>query len=82
MKSGDWVIMRYGISFGLYYILNVTDEIVTWCSPKWLVSSAQFSTESEFQSRSPIVVGNTKRRWWRKYMPWRDLICPFRIFHF
>lgn len=36
-----------------------------------------FGMASEFEPHV-VYLGKTKRRRWWRFMPWRDLICPFK----
>lgn len=74
-QVGEWYVMQYGNFNLLFYVLDVTNENVTLGTPIWLVSSAITISLDHFQIAA--YIGKGKRRWWWKYMPWKDLHMPF-----
>ena len=76
-QVGDWYYIRYGFSPMLVYVSNVFDDGLIWGSPKWLVSSSEHMSISEFNENCVAFIGNTKVRWWWRFLPFRDIVCPF-----
>ncbi len=79
MKEGDWIVMKYGSDNVLFYVLRVGERQVLLGCINWLVSSSIWLQLSEVKQKG-IVVGHTRKRWWRKYIPSviSDLIIPFQ----
>lgn len=79
MREGDWLLMEYGFDKLLFYILDAhsSPKDILLGRKNWLVSSSIWIPRDEINSKATII-GSTERRWWRKFTPFKDLICPFK----
>lgn len=83
LKRGDWINMQFGFNRHDFYILNVSDSLIYLGKPDWLVSGHQILTHAELTGGfyEPIHLGSGKEKWYWRFLPWRDLICPFNKPH-
>lgn len=81
---GDWVNIGYGFYRHDFYVLHNKPEehIITLGLPTWCVSSS-----SVFPYNMLITIpynyyksGHTKKRWWWKFIPGNDCICPYILY--
>lgn len=75
IKVGDWFTIRFGFSDLDWYVLEVRGETVFLGQPKWLVSSSIRMERSKVEAGE--YLGPSRRRWWWRFVPFRDLVCPF-----
>ena len=72
-KAGDWLTIDY---HGFVVIIAKYSDTYIVHKPTWLVSSALRLDNSELARRNPKYIGTGKLRWWWRFLPWRDLVCP------
>ncbi len=75
LKPGSWLMMEFGYHWRVFYILYVLGDNVILGSPNWLVSDA--TQISKTRLKGAELLGQGKQRWWWRFLPWRDLVCPF-----
>lgn len=34
--------------------------------------------QADYFEPNPVYLGRTKKRWWWRFVPFRDLVCPFK----
>ena len=65
-------------------------------TPRWLTSAVESQSYAEMRQddlnilrqygeaerfeNHPVYLGRTKKRWWWRFIPFRQLICPFKPF--
>ena len=78
LRPGSWILMEYGYDYDEYYIAeNINDEMFLVGSTRWLVSSSKWMKWSDMEERHIFLLGHGTKRWWWKWLPFRDLICPY-----
>lgn len=75
---GDWVLLQFGFDGKIFYIAQVLERGVMIGRPSWCVSSLVYMSNEEFQKSFMERIGASKRRWWWKFLPFRDVVCPFK----
>lgn len=78
LEKGDWIYIEYGYSFKLFYVMNndIDRELININSSSWLVNSFEIKLYKDIKQF--IYLGKTKLKWYWKYLPWRDIICPYK----
>ena len=79
LKTGDWILMKFGFDETLFYVLkNIPgSEIICLGNTKWLVSAFMFKNYRELE-RDFTLIDHTKERWWWKIFAITDLVHPFK----
>lgn len=86
LEVGDWINMQYGFDRQDWCVLEKGCSWVRLGKPSWLVSSAEIVTldrlfESDrdmwFNTGGPLYLGRGKKRWWWKFLPFRDCVFPY-----
>jgi hypothetical protein len=77
ITEGAWVLGRYGYEYRLFYVKGVIDDQVVLGSPQWCASANTTLPLAEIESKWRVI-WYAKRRWWWRFMPTRDLICPYQ----
>lgn len=76
LVPGTWILLSPGlISDKPFYVLSVQDGGVFIGHTGWLVSDAVFVTWDYLKNIT--VIGRGHRRWWWRFIPWRQLVSPF-----
>jgi len=73
---GGWWLMEYGFTLELFYIWERHGDKIFLSSPKWCVSFGVWMTRKEMQYRKAEYLGHGKRKWYWKFLPWRDFVTP------
>ena len=78
-KEDCWVSIDYGFERSNFYIKYVTEELVMLGNPTWLSGTSISLVYKNFMSKTPILLGPAKRRWWWKFLPFgiKDVVCPY-----
>lgn len=84
LVQGDWIRFRYGYDKNLWYVLdNDLDgkEIIVGTS-RFLASTTRLVSYNEIinpygKPDTVRFIGSSKLKWWWKYLPWREIVCPF-----
>jgi len=74
LVAGDWILWKYGLSHVRYYVLGNSCGMLTVGNPRWCVSSAMTNRHSDMHDWA--YIGHTQPRWFWKFLPWRDVVCP------
>lgn len=78
LQPGDWLLMDFA-GRSKFYVVDVIDDEVCLTKTTWLVSSGDWYPSKElfgplYKAR---FIGTGKRKWYWRFLPWRDLVCPF-----
>lgn len=78
-EPGTWIFMRYGTEFSKFYVQERIGDILLISRKAWLVSSHVSVTIEETKNghHKGQVIGKGKNRWFWRFLPWRDLVCPY-----
>jgi len=74
---GDWILLEYGNSYSEWYVLYNTDRLIKICKPSWCVNDAIFIPYNNLNTKNWMFIKSTKMRWWWKFLPIRNLFCPY-----
>jgi len=82
LVPGDWLRITYGYDRITVYVVENTGYSIIFNKRHWPVSSGGIEekySDSTWKDEggSPIYLGRTKKRWWWKILPWRDVVCPY-----
>ena len=77
LKAGDWILMKYGHSDSEFYVLETMGDNIKVGRAAWCVSSSMWLTPYD-KSNIKGRLGSTKSRWWWKFLPFKDIVCPFK----
>jgi hypothetical protein len=79
LKVGGGLNMKFGYDRMNFYVHRITDEYIYLGLPCWCVSDSERTTVAELEQGyyEPVYLGPTKKRWWWKFLPFRDLVCPY-----
>lgn len=82
LVPGDWVNMWFGFERHDFYVQKnfLEYEIVRMSLTTWCVDTHYDLTYDELKDMKiqPVLIGHTKKKWWWRFIPWRQLICPFK----
>lgn len=81
LEPGDWVNMAYGYYRHDFYVLRVLqDKYVVLGKPTWCVDTTVIKSYEELNSDyyTPIFIGKGKEKWYWRFLPWRNVIVPFK----
>lgn len=70
---GDWFIYTEAE----YCILSKYDTQILLMRRDSLVSLSRWVNVSYFESKGPVYLGTSKKKWYWRFIPWRDLVHPF-----
>lgn len=76
LGPGVWLALDYGFERRVFYVVRASATGAWIASPRWLVSSATFVPRSRLDGAERL--GRGAARWWWRFVPWRELIVPFR----
>lgn len=71
---GDWFLVEYGLPLKIY----VAEKYATRVRFSWSRALASNETYLSYEELlSGEYLGRGKRRWWWRWLPIRDFLCPF-----
>lgn len=78
LMPGDWIEFIIGWNrVEVYVVANQPeDSKLSFCSPRWLYTSAWTWSYREIMRGEPIYLGRGKWKWWVVWQP--EVICPYR----
>lgn len=76
-RPGDWWTIQFGFSRMLIVVLRSDPEFVAWMSPKWCVDAQKEVSLAVWSTYGPSFVGESRKRWWWRFLPWRNLVNPY-----
>lgn len=80
LVPGDWVEMQYGWDRHMFYVQENTARFCRLSMPTWCASSHDNMPPESFTRpwHAPVVyLGRTKKRWWWRWLVFRDIVCPY-----
>jgi hypothetical protein len=77
LVPGDWIAMEYGFTNKLFYVHSVYPHGVCICTTSWCVSDMECHTFAALGKRGFMYIGRTKAKWYWRFLPFRDVICPY-----
>lgn len=75
LQPGDWIDLEFGFAVRPMYVLENDGAGITYGSPNWVVSSCEYNEYKNMKRWR--YLGRGQRRWWWRFLPWRDLVVPF-----
>ena len=76
LTPGTWILLNSKSIYNKpFYVISAKKDGVFIGHPEWLVSDAIFLSWEHLMDIQLVWRGS--RRWWWRFVPWRDLLCPF-----
>lgn len=79
LKVGSWIMMEYGFKNRDFYVYSVIEDYVELGRKNWLVSDAEYFELNDVL-RNATYLGEGKMKWYWKFLPFRDVLCPFKYY--
>lgn len=70
-------IMDFGYKRRFFYVHHISESLVEICSPEWLCDSGIWFSIEELEVREAIIMCATKKKWFWKFLPFKDTVCPY-----
>ena len=76
VRPGDWFLMDR-CEREKFYVVEVCCRIAHLSRPGWMVNDGFWLNEPEFKEQSLAYLGRGKKKWYWRFLPWRNLVCPY-----
>lgn len=79
IKKGFWILLKGYREYKEYYVVDIKKEfdVVKIGRKEWRYSSSEWTSLNSLTGNL-LCVWQSKRKWWWKYFPFNDIICPFK----
>jgi|688.fasta_scaffold1101118_2 hypothetical protein len=78
LTPGAWIVMDWCFDAAKFLVYEATDTHVRLVREPWLTSSADwFSRKDVLETRRAAYLGHGKKKWYWKFLPWRDFVKPY-----
>lgn len=80
-EVGDWVLITYetyDFTGSKYYISEIIGDKINF-NPlrRSMFSDGMWISEEQLKTINSTYIGRGKRKWYWRWLPWRELVCPF-----
>jgi hypothetical protein len=69
-------LTEYGFGYDLFYVAEICHDKIRLTMPDWLASSGVWMTRREMEARHAEYLGHGNRKWYWRFLPWRDCVTP------